>query len=115
MPTRPHRICPQCRTVIPTGAGCPTCRQRRETRAPTTSYQTPQWRTRAGDYLQRHPWCVLCGRRATIPDHHPISRRDLTRMGAPDPDADQHLRPLCASCHSRETNRLQPGGWHQPE
>ena len=115
MPTRARRVCPHCRTVLTGAGGCPTCRARREARTPDYAYTDPAWRARAAAYLSTHPWCVLCGARATIPDHYPVRRRDLVRMGSPDPDTDDHLRPLCARCHGRETAKRQPGGRHQPE
>lgn len=63
--------------------------------------------------LARDPVCVLC---RTAParhaDHHPRSRRDLAAAGL-DPDDPQHGRGLCGPCHSRETAREQPGGWHR--
>jgi hypothetical protein len=48
-----------------------------------------------------------------VPDHHPVSRRQLVAIGVVDPDADEHLRPLCDACHGAETSRHQPGGWHR--
>lgn len=62
--------------------------------------------------LRRDPICVLCGRAAaTVADHHPRSRRELTAAGL-NPDDPQHGRGLCKPCHDRETARHQPGGWH---
>lgn len=49
---------------------------------------------------------------ATVADHHPTSRRELLTQGVTDPDADHRLRPLCTTCHNRETARNQPGGWN---
>ncbi len=72
----------------------------------------PAWARRRANYLRRHRVCRLCLAPATVADHHPVSRRDLVAQGVTDPDADQRLRPLCASCHGRETARHQPGGWN---
>jgi hypothetical protein len=36
---------------------------------------------------------VLCGRRATVADHYPETRRSLVDRGIPDPDAWHWLRP----------------------
>jgi 5-methylcytosine-specific restriction protein A len=63
------------------------------------------WRRRRARYLRAHPTCSLCPAPATVPDHWPISRRELVAQGVADPDADQHLRPLCTHCHNRETGR----------
>jgi len=105
-----------------TSPGCPArvkggrCAQH----AKLAGQQRTHWRTTYGDdwprirleYLYRNPWCVLCGRMASVADHHPRGIRLLTLQGNPEPHADRHLRPLCASCHSRETGRHQPGGWN---
>jgi 5-methylcytosine-specific restriction protein A len=58
-----------------------------------------------------HPWCVLCSKTVTVADHFPESRRGLVARGVSDPDAWSRLRPLCTSCHNRETAKHQPGGW----
>lgn len=122
MPTRPRAPCttPGCGTPTPGGGRCETCRGRK--RADTDRIRGTaaergygeRWRTviRPG-YLTRHPRCDLCGRAATVPDHYPRSRRELVAAGVPDPDADEHLRPLCDPCHRTETARNQPGGWHR--
>jgi 5-methylcytosine-specific restriction protein A len=69
-------------------------------------------RFRAG-VLSRDPTCVLCGRPATVADHYPLSRRELVRRGL-DPNNPLYGRGLCASCHSGETTRNQPGGFNAP-
>ena len=66
--------------------------------------------------LERDICCVLCredGRweLATVADHWPLSRRELVAAGL-DPDDPDHGRGLCHDCHSRETARLQPGGFN---
>jgi 5-methylcytosine-specific restriction enzyme A len=122
MPTRPRAPCttPGCGTPTPAGGRCETCRSRRRADSDRIRGDATQrgygehWRTVIRPaYLTRRPRCALCGRAATIPDHHPRSRRDLVAAGVADPDADEHLRPLCGPCHSRETARNQPGGWHR--
>lgn len=113
--TRARRVCttPGCPELVTTGR-CPNCRrtadQARGTRQ-QRGYDT-RWERRRATYLARHPFCQLCPATATVADHWPRSRRDLVAAGVPDPDADQHLRPLCAPCHSRQTAQHQPGGWH---
>jgi len=73
----------------------------------------PLWPIRRLNYLGENPWCLLCGKMATVPDHWPIDRKQLLAMGVPDPDADEYLRPLCAPCHNRQTAVHQPGGWNR--
>lgn len=117
MPKRPARPCshPACPALVRgRSSTCPEhSRQRASGRASTRrpgQYDTA-WQRRRRAYLYAHPWCVLCGRPATVPDHYPLSRAELVRQGVADPDADRYLRPLCAACHNRETAQHQPGGW----
>jgi 5-methylcytosine-specific restriction protein A len=70
-----------------------------------------KWRRIRAQYLKHHPTCCLCGKSASVPDHHPRSRRELIAASEPHPDAWKHLRPLCASCHGTQTAEHQPGGW----
>lgn len=117
MPNRATVRCasPGCTTYV-AGGRCDRCRRGREhhdaaVAGPAVNY-SGGWRARRLDYLTHHQPCALCGRLATVADHHPHSRRELFAMGAPDPDADRWLRPLCAPCHNRETQRLY-GGWRR--
>lgn len=52
-----------------------------------------------------HPLCCLCAAPATVPDHHPLSRRELVAAGDSHPDAWRHLRPLCEACHNAKSAR----------
>lgn len=62
--------------------------------------------------LDAQPVCVRCkGAQATEADHWPRSREQLVSAGC-DPDDPQYGRGLCKPCHSTETARHQPGGWH---
>lgn len=122
MPTRPRAPCttPGCYNTTPGGGRCDECRTRKRADSdrlrgtPAERGYDDHWHTVIRPaYLTRHPRCALCGRAATIPDHHPRSRRQLVAAGVTDPDADRHLRPLCDTCHRTETARNQPGGWHR--
>lgn len=122
MPGVPPKPCttPGCRGSSPVGGRCERCRGRRtritDTRRGTSAQRGygAAWRTGARlDYLSRHPVCVLCGQAATVPDHYPLSRRQLVAAGVDEPDADERLRPLCRPCHGSETARNQPGGWNR--
>lgn len=122
MPARPLRPCntPGCpgRTEAGRCAACRGTRQdnpRLRAQTPTERGYTWRWRARRLDYLQEHPVCVLCGRMALIPDHYPSSRKQLVAAGVADPDADEHLRPLCRTCHQQQTGTRQPGGWWRDE
>lgn len=62
--------------------------------------------------LARDPICVLCWREPSAhADHHPVDRRTLVLRGE-DPNDPKHGRGCCASCHAKETAKLQPGGWN---
>jgi 5-methylcytosine-specific restriction protein A len=61
--------------------------------------------------LARDPICTLCRvALSTDADHYPRSLRELQAAGIDGTDP-IHGRGLCKSCHSRETARLQPGGF----
>ncbi|WP_218153202.1 hypothetical protein [Streptomyces sp. CC53] len=62
--------------------------------------------------LKRDPICVLCGRAPSEhADHWPRSKRELRQLGW-DEHSPAYGRGLCASCHSSETAKHQPGGWN---
>ncbi|MDH6126754.1 holin [Kitasatospora sp. GP82] len=91
-----------------TGGRCDDHRREAERRRGTARQHEREFRTAV---LAHDPLCKLCG---TAPskhtDHYPLSRRELVAAGR-DPNDPQHGRGLCASCHSVETARHQPGGW----
>lgn len=61
--------------------------------------------------LRRDPVCVLCEQRVSQhADHYPQSRKALVELGL-DPNDPDYGRGLCHACHSKETMRLQPGGF----
>lgn len=115
MPSRPRKPCtnPGCSELVANGRCATHARQAEQIRGSSSErgYGT-RWARRRADYIYRHPWCVLCGRPSKVPDHYPVSRKDLVDRGETDPDADRHLRPLCSPCHSSETAKHQPGGWN---
>lgn len=102
--------CPE----LTTGGRCQDCKRAAEKKRGNFRQRgyTHQWDRRRAAYLRNHPVCILCGEPAKVPDHHPLSRRELVDLGVDDPDSDTHLRPLCWPCHSRETAQHQPGGWN---
>ena len=62
--------------------------------------------------LDAQPVCALCRQApATEADHWPKSRQQLIAEGL-NPNDPQYGRGLCKPCHSSETARHQPGGWH---
>lgn len=111
MPSRGSTKCPRCGTVHRTGRPCPTCASRRPGKV--TAYATTRWRQIRAAFLRDNPWCVLCGARATVPDHWPQTRRELVKAGVADPDDPAYLRALCDHHHRTETARRSPGGWNR--
>lgn len=103
---------PGCPELVPSGR-CDGCTARAEQARGTAAQRGygSRWARKRRAYLTAHPICLLCGGIASVADHYPTSRRDLVAQGVADPDADHRLRPLCASCHGRETAQHQPGGW----
>ena len=115
MPARKVCSLPGCPTIVHDGRSrCPQHRAQadraRGTRQQRGYDQAHETGFRAA-VLASEPRCRLCGSAATVADHWPLSRRDLTARGL-DPNDPRRGRALCATCHSRETARLQPGGWN---
>lgn len=57
------------------------------------------------DFLIDNPTCIDCGAPSEVPDHDPLSRRELVARGVTDPDHPRYLKPRCISCHNRKTGR----------
>lgn len=114
MPRKPRPPCsvPGC-PELTTGGRCEAHRREAEQQRGTSNERgyTTRWQRTRKAYLYRNPWCLLCGRMATVADHFPLSRRELVAQGFAEPDAFNRLRPLCTQCHNRETAKRQPGGW----
>ena len=100
--------------TLTTGGQCQRCERAGDAKRGTKKQRgySGSWAKRRSRYLRRHPTCVLCGGPADVPDHWPKSRKELVTMGVADPDADEHVRPLCVPCHNVETAQNQPGGWN---
>lgn len=87
-------------------------RERSRNRPELKYYNTPAHKQFRGTVLRRDPVCVLCGHApSTVADHFPLSLRELVERQLPYNDP-MNGRGLCASCHGKETARLQPGGWN---
>lgn len=133
MPTAPPTLCPRCRQ--PSTTPCPTCtlpRRRRTDKdrgsAHTRGYGTRHQHRFRQPILRRDTYCTCtdttcrthrhrdqCTALATIADHWPLTRRELTARGL-DPDDPQHGRGLCKTCHDHATatDPRTHGGWHKP-
>ncbi|MFB7354844.1 holin [Streptomyces gardneri] len=99
--------------ATPPSAKCAPHDKRRPRRSPSSKGYNAEHvqRFRAG-VLERDITCVLCTTApATQADHYPLSKRELQARGLDEHDP-RRGRGLCASCHSRETARHQPGGWN---
>jgi 5-methylcytosine-specific restriction protein A len=99
----PHRPRPPCsvpgRPELTMGGRCPV-HEREANRERVTPGGSSYGRRRPNvrkRYLYAHPWCMLCGRTATVADHFPTSRRQLVAEGVSDPDVWSRLRPLCTA------------------
>lgn len=114
MPRKPRTPCsvPGCPELTPGGRCADHRRQDNALRKArgNNAYTTTRWDRIRKRYLYANPWCLLCGRQATVADHHPLSRKTLVERGL-DPDVPSSLRPLCSLCHNKETAKRQPGGW----
>lgn len=112
--TRPLKPCtaPGCPNTVTGGRCARHGRLAGQQRTTWTNLYGRDWPRRRLEYLSRHPRCVLCNRLATVADHHPRGIKLLLRHNVDDPHADRYLRPLCGSCHSRETGKREPGGYN---
>lgn len=114
------RVCtiPGCPTLVEAGKDnrCDThrktaARERSRQRPELKHYTTAEHKRFRAAVLRRDPTCVLCRQSPSrIADHYPLSLRELVARGLPYSDP-ANGRGLCWSCHSKETGRLQPGGW----
>ena len=116
---------PGCPALVPRGESrcedCETSKQAdyRARRDPVTNahYKSKGHARFRRLVLHRDSLCVLqlpgCTWIATDADHYPLSLKDLLARGL-DPNDPSRGRGLCHSCHSKETARLQPGGWRVP-
>lgn len=114
-PRRALRPCavPRCPELVRAGR-CAAHRRAEERSSDAARGSAPRrgyghrWRARRAAFLARHPDCVSCGAPASVPDHV-VPRRELVAAGVADPDADQWLQALCASCHGAKTVRRDGG------
>lgn len=111
MPTQPLSLCAVtgCPTLVPYGRCSEHAKQgRREAdRRRPNGYQrgyTRQWAEFSKDYLIRHPWCTVCGERATDVDHIDGSGRNGPRAYD-----ERNLQALCHPHHSSKTARHDGG------
>lgn len=120
MPRRALTACtvPGCGELVTAGRcdGCKTVAERDRGSSASRGYGKKHRAKFRRAVLERDICCVLCRERdewvlATVADHWPLSRRELTKRGmdADDPD---HGRGLCHGCHSKATAENQPGGFH---
>ncbi len=108
------RPCPEpgCPSLVTIGY-CPTHRRERDKQRRTTMrgghlQNNKRWRIVRMRVLRRNPRCVVCGGPATIADHI-VAVEDGGALYD-----ETNLQSMCASCHSRKTNRevraRYPGG-----
>jgi 5-methylcytosine-specific restriction protein A len=105
MPTSTPRLCTRCRQ--PCRGRCPNCTpaQRHDTdqargNSSQRGYGSHWRRTIRPAFLRDNPLCTICSALAEVPDHWPVTRKQLIERGVPDPDAAHRLRPLCLACHA---------------
>jgi 5-methylcytosine-specific restriction protein A len=110
-----------CPALVPVGtARCPVHGPKVKPRPSTTAQgYGASWRRKRAAFIAAHPVCQgdgagghhpRCDGVATVPDHDPLTRRELVARGDPDPDAWHHLVARSAACHGRKT-ALFDGAW----
>lgn len=124
MPSKPLKHCsvPGCAERVLAGK-CERHRAEAQKRFDETRGTAAQrgyghrWRARRARYLAINPRCVgwsrPCGEPATVADHIK-PRRQLLAEGVVNPDQEQYLQPMCASCHGRKTAHQDGGFGHRP-
>lgn len=122
------RVCTtsRCPNLTEAGGRCDQCKRKAEALRGSASqrgYNSPGHRRFREAVLTRDPLCVCleqdhghqagaCHTQAVVADHYPLSRRELIERRL-NPNAAEHGRGLCASCHGKYTVVAQPGGWNQ--
>jgi len=118
MPYAPGKICgrPLCNVRVPHGVTyCEQheqeWREKRKARKSTkrkAQYLDPgdlsKWRRVRAAFLQRNSICAECGRPATVVDHIVPHRGDAALLWD-----EGNYQPMCSSCHSRKTAKLDGG------
>lgn len=116
MPKKPAQVCTKswCNEVRPCPVHDRAVNRQRMDKRPSAARRGygAKWRKRREEFLREHPLCVDCGQPSAVPDHYPLTRRELVECGVTDPDADEYLVARCASCHSRKT-AVRDGGFGQ--
>ena len=67
-------------------------------------YKSARFRSARSDFMAEHPFCQICGARATDLDHIKPHKGDPDLFWEVD-----NWQALCASCHSRKTAREDGG------
>lgn len=99
MPSKPATPCrePRCPNTQP----CPVHAARRPFEGAERSnqlYSTSRWTHESKAWLAAHPFCVQCGRLATVVDHEPAPRGNVDAFF----DRSRY-RSMCAACHNSKT------------
>lgn len=104
MPWSPPKHCPRGHPAYTDRKGCPICRKAREAARPSAAargYGT-DWRKLRATLMPPGTPCRCCGKPASHLDHI----KPKASGGTDDPS---NLQPLCATCHSRKTDREDGG------
>lgn len=67
-------------------------------------YDSKQWRVLRRNHLKANPWCVVCGRLATVVDHKTVHRGDAKLFYDPN-----NLQSMCKRDHDAKTAREDGG------
>lgn len=61
-------------------------------------YKSRKWQGLRALQLEQHPWCSMCGHKATTVDHIVAHNGDLELFYDPN-----NLQSLCFTCHNKKT------------
>ena len=71
-------------------------------------YNSQRWRTVSKEFLAGHPYCYICGEKATIVDHIRPHRGDVELFFD-----ETNLQPMCWKHHSAKT--LKENNYFKPD
>lgn len=108
---RAGRVCSRsgCGTIVDRSGRCSACATAADRQRGTAADRGygRQWLPVRRRVLALMPYCVECGKIATVVDHidglGPLGPRGYDLA---------NLRAMCATCHGRRTAQDQPGGWN---
>jgi 5-methylcytosine-specific restriction protein A len=106
MPSRPYRICPNCKGRINT-ARCPDCEKKRQpqrdtkTEAERKFYGSARWKRIRARQRQKQPLCETCLAKGIVRAMKVADHKVPIRRGG-DPEDPDNIQSQCDECHNQK-------------